>query len=235
MDETQMFDLLRRISLDSAWGVLNQLGYPNQFCEGLQVVRPDLLMVGRAVTIRCLPIRRDLAEQVRARGPMLNARAAEEARPGDVLVVDAGGETGAGFLGDVIAARFIYNGGAGMVIDGALRDLQILGKMPLPLYLKAAHAAGSGRRILPVDYNVPVRVGNVTVLPGDVLMGDAEGVLVIPRALAEQVAREALATDHQENFLRGVLEQGRSIYGVYPPDEAILAEYEAYLREHPVE
>jgi len=235
MTESEIFDLLRRVSLDSAWGVLNRLGYPNQFCEGLQVVRPDLTMVGRAVTVRCLPIRPDLAEAMRAQGPPYNARAAEEAKPGDILVVDAGGETGAGFLGDVIAARFLYNGGAGIVIDGALRDLQILRAMPLPIYLKAAHAAASGRRIVPVDYNVPVAVGRVTVLPGDVLIGDAEGVLVIPRALAEQVAREALATDHKENFLRRLLEQGRSIYGVYPPNEATLAEYKAYRREHPLE
>jgi regulator of RNase E activity RraA len=228
--EPELFERLRHVALDSAWGSLARLGYGDQFIGGLHVIRPERVMVGRATTLRYVPIRKDLAEAMRARGHALNGVAAEEAEPGDVLVVDSGGCVEAGFLGDNIAARFIYRGGVGIVCDGAIRDLHVLREMPISLYIRGAHAAASGRRIVAVDRNVPVRCGGVTVLPGDILLGDAEGVLVIPRALAEQVAAEAAATDDKELFLRRKLEQGASIYGVYPPNEATLKEYEEYRR-----
>jgi regulator of RNase E activity RraA len=230
MTDQELFDKLKEVALDSAWGVLSRLGYPDQFIGGLQVIRPERVMVGRATTLRYVPMRKDLAETMRARGHALNAEAAEEAAPGDVLVVDSGGCVEAGFLGDNIAARFIYRGGVGIVCDGAVRDLTVLREMPLSLYLRGAHAAASGRRIVAVERNAPVRCVDVTVLPGDILMGDAEGVLVIPAALAEQVATEAAATDDKELFLRRKLEAGASIYGVYPPNEATLKEYEAYKK-----
>ena len=231
MNETDMLARLKSVALESAWNTLNRLGYSNQFCEGLQVIRPDLEMVGRALTVRCLPIRPDLQETLRQQGPALNARAAEETQAGDVLVIDSGGETGAGFLGDVIAAKFLANGGAGIVCDGAVRDLHVLRQMPLPLYIKGAHAAGVNRRLVPADLNIPVRCGNVTILPGDYLKGDSQGVLVIPAALLEQVVTEAEATDHKELYLRRKIEAGASIYGVYPPNEETMREYEAYRRE----
>src|SRR5947209_8713042 len=228
MSDQELFEKLRQVSLDSAWGALTRLGFGDQFIGGLQVIRPERIMVGRAKTLRYVPMRKDVAETMRARGPALNAQAAEETEPGDVLVVDAGACVDAGFLGDVIASRFIYRGGVGIVCDGAVRDLTILRQMPLSLYLRGAHAAGSGRRIVAVERNTPIRCGDVTVLPGDILLGDAEGVLVIPAALAEQVAAEAAATDDKELFLRRKLEQGASIYGIYPPNEAALKEYERY-------
>lgn len=230
MSDEGLFEKLRQVSLDSAWGALTRLGFGDQFIGGFQVVQPDRMMVGRAITLRYLPVRKDLAETMRARGPALNTQAAEETEPGDVLVVDAGGCVEAGFMGDVIAARFLYRGGVGIVCDGSVRDLSVLRTMPLSLYIRSAHAAGSGRRIVAVERNTPVRCGGVTVLPGDILLGDAEGVLVIPRAVAEQVAEEAAATDHKELFLRRKLEQGASIHGVYPPNEATLREYEEYRR-----
>ena len=111
------------------------------------------------------------------------------------------------------------------------RDLSVLRQMPMSLYIRGAHAAASGRRIVAVDRNIPVRCGDVTVLPGDILLGDAEGVLVIPRSVAEQVTSEAAATDDRELFLRRKIEQGASIYGIYPPNEAALREYEEQRRK----
>jgi regulator of RNase E activity RraA len=230
MTDQELFEKLRSVALDSAWGALTRLGFGDQFIGGLQVIRPERVMVGRAKTLRYLPARKDLAETMRARGPALNAMSVEEAEPGDVLVVDSGGCVEAGFMGDNIAARFIYRGGVGIVCDGAVRDLTELRKMPVSLYIRGAHAAASGRRLVAVDRNIPVRCVGVTVLPGDILMGDAEGVLVIPRAVAEQVATEAAATDDKELFLRRKLEAGASIYGVYPPNEATLKEYAEYKR-----
>ena len=163
-----------------------------------------------------------MAEQ----GPYLVARAVTQTRPGDVMVVDAGGCVEAGFIGDILVAGFMARGGAGIVCDGAVRDLSYLRTLELPLYTRGAHASGVGRRLLGLDLNIPVRIAGVTVLPGDILMGDAEGVLAIPEALAETVADEALATDAKEAFLREKLAEGVPITEAYPPSDAIQKEYQ---------
>jgi len=225
-----LWEKLRAASLDSLWTALDERGYPDQFLEGLRVIRPDLKMVGRAVTLRYLPARPDLAAEMQAKGPMIVVQAAEATHPGDVLVVDCGGCTEAGFIGDLIAARFVAQGGVGIVVDGSVRDLATLLEMPLALYVRDVHAAMSKRRLVGVDWNVPIRCANVTVRPGDLMVGDAEGVLAIPAALASEVADAALALDGLENYLRQqYLEAGRSLLGTYPhtPPE-VVAEYEAW-------
>jgi 5-oxopent-3-ene-1,2,5-tricarboxylate decarboxylase / 2-hydroxyhepta-2,4-diene-1,7-dioate isomerase len=225
--DRQVFEKLRRCTLDSVWNGLAARGYGDQFVGGLRVIQPDRVMVGRALTLRLMPKRPDLEERARAEGPYLVARAVMQTRPGDVMVVDAGGCVEAGFIGDILVAGFLARGGAGIVCDGAVRDLSYLRTLALPLYTRGAHASAVGRRLLGLDLNIPVRIADVTVLPGDVLMGDAEGVLVIPSALAEAVADEALATDAKEEFIREKLAQGVPITEAYPPSEAILAEYRA--------
>jgi 5-oxopent-3-ene-1,2,5-tricarboxylate decarboxylase/2-hydroxyhepta-2,4-diene-1,7-dioate isomerase len=148
-----------------------------------------------------------------------------QTRPGDIMVVDAGGCVEAGFIGDILIAGFMARGGAGIVCDGAVRDLSYLQTLSLPLYTRAAHASSVGRRLVGLDLNIPVRIADVSVLPGDILMGDAEGVLAIPAELAETVADEALATDAKEAFLREKLAQGVPITEAYPPSEAIMREF----------
>jgi 5-oxopent-3-ene-1,2,5-tricarboxylate decarboxylase/2-hydroxyhepta-2,4-diene-1,7-dioate isomerase len=230
-EESAIFEKLLQVSTDSAWAVCSSLGYPNSFVEGLTAVQPDRKMVGRAITLRYVPIRPDLRDQEQAKGSALNKRSVELSGPGDILVVDSGGETGAGFIGDVILTRFIVRGGAGLVVDGAIRDLHYLRTVGLPIYIRGAHAAGSSRRIIGIGLNEVVRCGGVAVVPGDILLGDAQGVLVIPRAIARDVADRAYATEHKENFLRSVLQKGvRTIDEVYPPSEEVLREYEEYQK-----
>jgi 5-oxopent-3-ene-1,2,5-tricarboxylate decarboxylase / 2-hydroxyhepta-2,4-diene-1,7-dioate isomerase len=221
-----LFDKLRRCTLDSVWNGLSARGYGDQFIGGLRVIQPDRVMVGRALTLRLMPRRPDLDRAAAEQGPYLVARAIIQARPGDVMVVDAGGCVEAGFIGDILVAGFMARGGAGIVCDGAVRDLSYLRTLELPLYTRGAHASGIGRRLLGLDLNIPVRIAGVSVLPGDILMGDAEGVLAIPESLAETVADEALATDDKEAFLREKLAQGVPITEAYPPSEAILKEYQ---------
>jgi 5-oxopent-3-ene-1,2,5-tricarboxylate decarboxylase / 2-hydroxyhepta-2,4-diene-1,7-dioate isomerase len=225
--EPVVFEKLRRCTLDSVWNGLTARGYGDQFIGGLRVIQPDRVMVGRALTLRLMPKRPDLEARVRAEGPYLVARAVTQTQPGDIMVVDAGGCVEAGFIGDILVAGFIAKGGAGIVCDGAVRDLSYLRTLALPLYTRGAHASAVGRRLVGLDLNIPVRIADVTVLPGDILMGDAEGVLAIPAELAEVVADEALATDAKEEFLREKLAQGVPITEAYPPSEAILAEYQA--------
>lgn len=221
-----VFEKLRRCTLDSVWSALSARGYGDQFVAGLQVIHPDRVMVGRALTLRFMPRRPDLEARVRTEGPGLVARAIMQAQPGDVMAIDAGGCVEAGVMGDILVTGFTIRGGAGIVCEGALRDLSFLRTIDLPLYVRGLHAAASGRRLVGVDLNIPVRIAGVSVLPGDILMGDPEGVLVIPAELAETVADEALATDAKELFLREKLAQGVPITEAYPPSAAILQEYE---------
>lgn len=227
-NEATLFDQLRRVNLDSAWAACANLGYPDQFIGGLHCLLPDRIMVGRATTLRYVPIRKDVNDEMNQRGHALNAEAAEETRLDDVLCIDACGSVEAGFLGDVILSRFKVAGGAGLVVDGAIRDLHVIRTMSVPVYFKGAHAAGSGRRIVAIERNTIINCGGVAVRPGDLVIGDSEGVLVIPAGLAEEVAERAAATDHKENYLRSLIEQGRSIYGVYPASAATLKEYESF-------
>lgn len=229
-EDAKLFSKLKSVNIDSAWAVLAGLGMPDTFINSLICIRPDLKMVGRARTLRYIPLRRDIQQRLKL--PPLNTKSAEESEPGDIIVVDAHGCTEAGFTGDVVTTRFLVRGGAGMVVDGAVRDLHVIREMSMPLYIKGAHAAASGRAIMGADYQVPIQCGGVAISPGDILVGDSEGVLVIPANFAEEVAEKALAIDHKENFLRSVLEEGkRPIYEVYPPNAEVQAEYEAYKTE----
>ena len=186
-------------------------------------------MAGRARTLRYVPLRPDLESQTKQRlaGRVLQAVAADESQPGDVLVVDAFGCVDAGFAGDIILSRFHHQGGAGVVVEGAVRDLSVLRQMQLPLYVRGSHAAASYRQIIAVDHQVPVHVAGVAVMPGDYLLGDAEGVLAIPTLMVERVLAEAEEIDRLEIFLRAKIEQGSPLAGTYPPDDTTRAEYDA--------
>src|SRR5438105_6311575 len=120
--EDVVFEKLRRCTLDSVWNGLAARGYGDQFIGGLRVIHPERVMVGRALTLRLMPKRPDLEKRVAAEGPYLVARAVMQARPGDIMVVDAGGCVEAGFIGDILIAGFRANGGAGIGCDGAVRD-----------------------------------------------------------------------------------------------------------------
>ena len=185
-------------------------------------------MVGRARTMRYLPNRKDVRDKLYAAGPQLNYKSAEEAQPGDVLVFDAGGETRAGVSGGVTTIRFLVRGGAGLVIDGAMRDVPELEAMPIQTYMRRGHASSVAPLMMSVDYQVPVRIGSVTVIPGDILVGESTGILVIPAAIAEKVANTALEHDEQEEFQRELLLKGESIVGVYPMNDATRKRFEEW-------
>jgi 5-oxopent-3-ene-1,2,5-tricarboxylate decarboxylase/2-hydroxyhepta-2,4-diene-1,7-dioate isomerase len=211
-----LFDKLMRVGLESAWSLVTAEGYPQNFINELTPLKPNTRMVGRARTMRYLPNRKDVREKLYSAGPQLNYKSAEDAQPGDVLVFDAGGETRAGVSGGVTTIRFLARGGAGLVIDGAMRDVPELEAMPIQTYMRKGHASSVAPLMMSVDYQVPVRIGSVTVIPGDILVGESTGILVIPAAIAEKVANTALEHDEQEEFQRELLLKGESIFGVYP-------------------
>jgi regulator of RNase E activity RraA len=211
-----LFDKLMRVGLEAAWSAVTQEGFPLCFINELTPLNTDRRLVGRARTARYLPNRKDLRDKVYAAGPQLNYRTAEEAQPGDVLVFDAGGETRSTVSGAMVTTRFLARGGAGILVDGCMRDLPDLAAMPASIYLRCGHASSVSPLMMSVDYQVPVRIGSVTVLPGDYLIGERHGVLVIPAAIVSKVLDKALEHDLQEQFQRFLLLQGEPIYGVYP-------------------
>lgn len=225
--DRHLFQKLARAPLEAVWSQLASKGYEHCFVNELDALHPDRRLVGRARTIRYLPTRPDLREEIYSSRKQLNYVSAEEAQPGDVLVFDAGGDTRSAVSGEITTVRFLARGGTGLVVDGALRDVPEIAGMPLQVYQRRGQAASVRPNLMSVDYQVPVRIGNVTVRPGDFLIGERHGILVIPAALADEVLDAALAKDGLESFQRKLLLEGRSIYGVYPPDDQTRQEYEA--------
>jgi regulator of RNase E activity RraA len=219
---------LMRVSTATLTSQLLKRGFRNTFLTGVEPFRPDLRMVGYAFTLRFVPMREDLDHS----GPVDNLTSAqriaiESVGPGDVLVMDARGDLNSGTIGDILTMRMKLRGAAGVVTDGALRDRRGMQATGLPSYARATHGASSPTRHHPADINQPIGCAGVLVMPGDVVVGDADGVVVIPQAVAEEVALTALEQEEIEAFVLTKVEAGASIIGVYPPDEQTRAEFSA--------
>jgi regulator of RNase E activity RraA len=230
----QAREKLQRVSTATLTSQLLKRGFRNTFVFGLTPLRPDLRMVGYAFTLRYVPAREDVAMQVNYDNTTNVQRLAVEAiGPDEVLVIDARGDVRAASFGHIIATRIKQRGAAGLVTDGALRDTPAFRQLDLPTYIKAPHATASSVAHHPVDMNVPIGCGGVLVMPGDVVVGDAEGVVVIPAAVAEEVAHDTYEQEILEEFVLSKVEAGASIRGIYPPDEKTLAEFAAWRKQCP--
>jgi len=227
-------ETLTTVSTATISSQLRKRGIDNAFIENVRPARPDMRMVGVAATLRYLPLREDVFAE---RGGGMNAqkRAVEAIQPGQVLVIDCRGDHGAGTIGDILALRAARRGAAGIVTDGCLRDSPSFAGLDLPVYSGGAHAAVLGRRHVPMDTGLPVSCGNVLVMPGDVLVGDGEGVIVIPRVLAAEVAAAAAEQESEESFIYERVGAGESVDGLYPLAPARRPEYEAWLARQPAD
>ena len=214
--DRELFSKLLKLELESMYQAVSAEGYPGMFINELNPVKSNYRLVGRARTIRYLPNRKDLRDKLYASQPQLNYKSSEEAQPGDVLVFDAGGETRSAVTGNVTATRLMVRGGTGMIADGAFRDVPVLAAMPLQIYMRRGQAAGVSPVQMSVDYQIPVRISGVTVVPGDILVGDSHGILVIPAAIVDKVVNMATGTVEKEEFQRRLLLSGESVYDVYP-------------------
>jgi regulator of RNase E activity RraA len=206
---------------------LMKRGFRNTFLAGLIPTRPEQRMIGYAFTLRYVPMREDLDLVDIDNTTSVQRQAVEMIGPGDVLMIDARNDVGAATLGNILAERMRIRGAAGIVTDGALRDTSAFRDIMLPTYVRATHQTQSTARHHPADLNVPIGCAGVLVMPGDVVVGDADGVVVIPRAIAEEVALAAVEQERREDFILEKIRAGASIIGVYPPDEKTLAEYQA--------
>jgi 2-keto-4-pentenoate hydratase/2-oxohepta-3-ene-1,7-dioic acid hydratase in catechol pathway/regulator of RNase E activity RraA len=219
------------VSVATLASQLKKRGYDNLTLDGLRTTKPTRKMAGFARTLRYVPYREDL---FRDRGGGFNAQkqAVEQVRPGEVLVIEARGDPTAGTIGDILALRAQIRGAAGIVTDGAIRDSQALvHNLVIPVYFTASHPAVLGRRHVPWEANVTVACAGVTIQPGDIIAGDGDGVIVIPRQVALEVARDAAEQERQEEFITEMVTRGEAVQGLYPIGGTWRPAYEAWLKD----
>jgi regulator of RNase E activity RraA len=227
----QIVEQLRRCTAATLTGWLHGRGYRNAFIANLHCVRPDLRMVGRARTVRFVPLRPDLAELFPNREENPHRKSVEQIGAGEVLVVDAHGNDEGGMFGDIMTARLKARGAAGLVVDGSLRDVWQIAALDLPVYTRHVHAAAIQRALSAVEMDGIVACGGVAVRPGDYLLGDPDGVVVIPAALAADAAAYSAEHEDLETYIRQRVLAGAPLAEAYPPNEAFRAEYERHRRD----
>jgi regulator of RNase E activity RraA len=212
--------VLEKLKSPSVATLTSQLllrGYRNTFVAGLQASRPDLRLVGRAFTLRYVPTREDVGFNVAYDNDKdVQRLAVEGVSPGDILVIDARGVTSAASFGHIIATRLHKRGAAGLVTDGALRDSHRFGELEMPVYFRSPHATTSSVAHYAVDMNVPIGCGGVLCMPGDIVVGDAEGVVVVPQQVAADIVEDAIEQEIVEDFALARVSDGESIRGLYP-------------------
>jgi len=233
-----ILEKVRGLSAEEVLGVAAR-GFPNQYADGFQILHPGKKLVGRAVTVQLMPIRADVADaqaaewKTKESKPLNHQTVIDMLQPGDVFVVDAGGNLAAGgIIGDNLSYYIWKTTGTGFVIDGAIRDLEGVANFDMAGYFRAA-VPPAIKGLMVTGINVPVRIGNTTVMPGDVVFGDREGVYFIPPQLVQDVIDEADITHIHDEWTKRKFDEGKykssDIYG-RPRDAALIKEYEEYLK-----
>lgn len=230
--ESEVLEWLSRASTATITTQLFQRGLRNLFLNGLKPMNPEhCRFVGEAVTLRNIPMREDLDRLEAFRDPGHPQRKAiEMVGPGQVLVMDCRGDLRGASGGNILITRLRMRGAAGLVSDGSVRDSPEIARNPFPVF-----AAGQSANLNlvvhhAVDINVPIACAGAPVFPGDIIVGDEEGVVVVPRHLAAEVARPAAEQEDLERFVLEKIEGGAALPGTYPPNERTLAEYEEWKR-----
>ncbi|HLI37180.1 MAG TPA: fumarylacetoacetate hydrolase family protein [Streptosporangiaceae bacterium] len=219
---------LRTVATATLASQLRSRGLQGVTIDGVHPVRPGTRLAGVARTLRYVPLREDLFD---AYGKGMNAqkRAIEQIGQGEVLVMEARGTRDAGTIGDILALRAQVRGAAGIVTDGAVRDSAALRGLDIPVFCAAAHPSVLGRRHVPWETDTVIACGGATVAPGDLLVGDDDGIVVLPAGIAAEVAAAAAEQERQEAFIAQQVKAGEPIEGLYPLGEAWRPAYQRWL------
>jgi regulator of RNase E activity RraA len=215
----QTHDRLMTVSTATLTTALFKRGLRNQFLQGVAPVgRPRRNMVGPAFTLRYIPAREDLNGLEVFRNPDHPQRAGvERCPPGSVMVMDSRKDARAASAGAILLTRLMVRGAAGVVTDGGFRDSPEIAELDFPAYHQRPSAPTNLTLHQAIDLDVPIACGDVAVWPGDIMVGDGEGVVVIPAAIADEIAAEAFEMTAFEDFVIEMVRAGRSIIGLYPP------------------
>jgi regulator of RNase E activity RraA len=231
----------RELSSEEVWAVLQEKKYDNQYADGFRILHPDKPMVGRAFTVQFMPMRQDVDQVAEAKAKerglphLSNQTAIDMLQPGDVLIVDIfGKKVGGTVVGDNL---FYYTMKAtqsgGLVVDGSIRDLNGISEIDMPAYFKDVDPTPIGNVML-TGINVPVRIGGVTVMPGDLVVGDREGVYFIPPQFVKEVLDRADEIRIHDEWTKKKFDEGKykssEIYSS-PKDPKLKQEYQDYLKK----
>ena len=235
-----LLERVKTLSVEEAWGILRNKGYNAQYADGFEVLHPDKKLVGRAVTAQYLPIRPDLEDvlkqEAKASGmpASMNQKVIDLLQLNDVPVVDLmGAQPGNNFGGDNLHAAIYGATRTGAVVDGTVRDVGGIAELGSQVYFRKAHpAAVAGVTVIGI--NIPVHVGNAIVMPGDVVLGDREGVIFIPPHLVQEIVEAAELTHiHDEwtkqKFLTGKYKASELYGGPLSPE--MKKEYDEYVKK----
>jgi 4-hydroxy-4-methyl-2-oxoglutarate aldolase len=236
-----LMERARELSAEEIWAVLEDKKFRNQYADGFQVLHPGKTMVGRAFTVQFMPERSDLEDVARAKAkargiPRLsNQTAIDMLQPGDVLVVDLFGKK---VDGTIVGDNLFYyvmkaTHGGGLVVDGSVRDLDGISEIDMPAYFRSVDPTPIGNVML-TGINIPIRIGGVMVMPGDLVVGDREGVYFIPPQVVKDVLDHADETHIHDEWTKKKFDEGKykssEIYGS-PTDPKLKQEYQDYLKK----
>lgn len=235
-----LMERARELSSEEVWAVLQQKGFNNQYADGFQVLHPGKTLVGRAFTVQFMPSRPDVDDIARAKAKnsglprLTNQTAIDMLQPGDVLVVDLFGKK---VNGTIVGDNLFYyvmkaTGGGGLVVDGSVRDLNGISEIDMPAYFRSVDPTPIGNVML-TGINIPIRIGSVTVMPGDLVVGDREGVYFIPPQLVKEVLDRADEIRIHDEWTKKKFDEGKykssDIYST-PTDPKLQQEYQEYLK-----
>jgi regulator of RNase E activity RraA len=240
--DDKILERVKGLSLEEAWGILQSKGYKHQFAGwDFQVLHPGKKLVGRAVTAQYLPVRPDLAEVLAAdakaegspRGE--NQKVIDLLQLNDVPVIDLmGAAQGHNFGGDNLQAAIAGLTRTGAVVDGTIRDLEGIYELPTQIYFKRAHPAAVAE-VNVVGINIPIKVGEAVVMPGDVVLGDREGVIFIPPHLVKEIVDTADRTHIHDEWTKAKFLTGKykasELYGGPGLSPELQKEYDAYVKK----
>jgi regulator of RNase E activity RraA len=225
--ESGILDVLKQVSTATLTMQLLKRGYRSCYMTGPKpLVASRARFAAPACTLRFIPAREDLSRrEVLADTSYAPRRVIEEIAPGHALVIDGRGDLRAGLIGDILALRLAKRGAAAVVCDGPVRDVEAVAAVGLPVFCLGGAAPVSLNVHFGADMQVPIGCGGVAVIPGDIVVGDLDGVVVVPQALAAEIARDAVEQESLEQFIHERIRDGAPLFGTYPPNEDTLAAY----------
>jgi regulator of RNase E activity RraA len=236
-----MIERARGLSAEEVWAVLQQKGFNNQYADGFQVLHPGKTLVGRAFTVQFMPLRSDVDDVAKSKAKALgmarltNQTAIDLLQPGDVLVVDMFGKK---VNGTIVGDNLFYyvmkaTKSGGLVVDGSVRDLDGLSEIDMPAYFRSADPTPIGNVML-TGINIPIRIGGVTVMPGDLVVGDREGVYFVPPQAVKDLLDRADEIHIHDEWTKKKFDEGKykssEIYST-PTDPKLQQEYQEYLKK----
>jgi len=237
----ELLEKVKGLVTEEVFGVVGGKGFRNQFSGDWKILQPGKRLVGRAVTVQFMPTRPDVADAMQAEatkrgiGPLRNQTVIDMLGPNDVIVVDLFGKTDGGtFVGDKLAYYIWKTTGTGMVVDGGMFWLGKIIPTGMPAYFRGTGPSALGN-VMITGINIPIRIGNATVMPGDVVLGDEEGLFFIPPHLVKDSIAAAESTKARDEWIKSKMDlrkyKSGELYG-RPKDPELIKELDEYIKTH---